>query len=69
MIGPKLAQVALAFGADDLDGTVVEERIAHDAGADTEQYMSKSTMVKLIRAAGRIPVQRDTMYNTVREVF
>jgi aminodeoxyfutalosine synthase len=69
MTGPKIAQVSLAFGVDDLDGTVVEERIAHDAGADTEQYMSKSTMVDLIRAAGRIPVQRDTLYNTVREVL
>lgn len=69
MIGPKLAQVSLAFGVDDLDGTIVEERIAHDAGADTDQYMSRSTMVNLIRAAGRIPVQRDTFYNTVREVF
>ena len=69
MIGPKLAQVSLAFGVDDLDGTIVEERIAHDAGADTDQYMSRSTMVNLIRAAGRTPVQRDTLYNSVREVF
>ncbi|ACV62500.1 Radical SAM domain protein [Desulfofarcimen acetoxidans DSM 771] len=69
MIGPKLAQVSLAFGVDDLDGTVVEEQIAHDAGADTEQYMSKKNLINMIKAAGRIPVERDTLYNTIREGF
>lgn len=66
MIGPKLAQVSLAFGVDDLDGTVVEERIAHDAGAGTEQFMSKNDLVKMIKAAGRVPVERDTLYNVKR---
>ncbi|NHM28361.1 aminofutalosine synthase MqnE [Desulfofundulus sp. TPOSR] len=67
MIGPKLAQVALSFGVDDLDGTVVEEKIAHDAGAETDQYMPKQKLIKMIRAAGRIPVERDTLYNVIRE--
>ncbi|WP_066636227.1 aminofutalosine synthase MqnE [Desulfolucanica intricata] len=69
MIGPKLAQVSLTFGVDDLDGTVVEEQIAHDAGADTEQYLSKNQIIKLIKSAGRIPVERDTMYNVIGEGF
>ncbi|RKO67060.1 aminofutalosine synthase MqnE [Desulfofundulus salinus] len=67
MIGPKLAQVALSFGVDDLDGTVVEEKIAHDAGAETDQYMPKQKLIKMIRAAGRIPVERDTLYNVLWE--
>ncbi|MCG9966470.1 aminofutalosine synthase MqnE [Pelotomaculum terephthalicicum JT] len=69
MIGPKLAQVSLTFGVDDLDGTVVEEKIAHDAGAATGQFMSKAELVKMIRAAGRKPVERDTLYNVIEEVF
>ncbi|MBE3585765.1 MAG: aminofutalosine synthase MqnE [Thermoanaerobacter sp.] len=67
MIGPKLAQVALSFGVDDLDGTVVEEKIAHDAGAETEQHMPREKLIKMIRAAGRIPVERDTLYNVLWE--
>ncbi|WP_027717759.1 aminofutalosine synthase MqnE [Desulfovirgula thermocuniculi] len=67
MIGPKLAQIALSFGVDDLDGTVVEEKIAHDAGAETEQYMPREKLVKMIREAGRIPVERDTLYNVIWE--
>lgn len=62
MLGPKLAQVSLAFGVDDLDGTVVEERIIHSAGADTEQAMSKKALIKMIKTAGRDPVERDTLY-------
>jgi len=69
MIGPKLAQVSLSFGVDDLDGTVVEEKIAHDAGAATGQFMSKSEIIKMIKAAGRIPVERDTLYNVIEEGF
>lgn len=69
MIGPKLAQVSLSFGVDDLDGTVVEEKIAHDAGAATGQCMSKTEIVKIIKAAGRIPVERDTLYNVIEEGF
>jgi len=67
MIGPKLAQVALSFGADDIDGTVKEEVITHMAGADTEQAMARDHLVELIREAGRRPVKRDTLYNVLRE--
>ena len=62
MLGLKLAQVALHFGADDLDGTVVEERITHRAGARTPLGISYDEMVRLIRDAGLVPVERDTMY-------
>ncbi|MCH7646433.1 MAG: hypothetical protein IH788_04465 [Nitrospinae bacterium] len=66
MLGIKTAQVALAFGADDLDGTVVEEKIFHDAGADSPQEVPLDELVSLIRAAGREPVERDTVYNVVQ---
>ena len=65
MIGPKLAQVALSFGADDMDGTVKEEKITHMAGAETEQALGHKTLIRLIREAGRQPVQRDTLYNVL----
>ena len=65
MIGPKLAQVALAFGADDMDGTVKEEVITHMAGAETEQALGHKTLIRLIQEAGRQPVQRDTLYNVL----
>ena len=65
MLGPKLAQVALAFGVDDLDGTVVEERIMHAAGAETGQAMAKSSLVALIHKAGYQAVERDTLYRVV----
>jgi aminodeoxyfutalosine synthase len=67
MIGPRLAQVGLSFGADDIDGTVTEEKIAHDAGAPTAQSMTVHELVRLIREAGRKPVERDTVFNTVKE--
>jgi aminodeoxyfutalosine synthase len=66
MIGPKLAQIALSFGADDMDGTVKEEVITHMAGAETEQAIGSDTLVRLIKEAGRIPVERDTLYNVIR---
>jgi len=65
MLGPKIAQLALSFGADDLDGTVLEEKITHMAGADTSQAMSNREIEHLIRGAGRVPVERDTLYNRV----
>jgi aminodeoxyfutalosine synthase len=65
MMTPKVAQIALRFGADDLDGTVVEEKIYHDAGATTEQYTSRGDLERLIREAGRTPVERDTLYRPV----
>ena len=63
--GVEIAQLALWFGADDLDGTVQEERIYHMAGARTPEAMSTSTIRRLIRAAGREPVERDTLYNVI----
>ncbi|MFH7320978.1 aminofutalosine synthase MqnE [Desulfurivibrio sp. D14AmB] len=67
MIGPKLAQVALAFGADDLDGTVKEELITSMAGGEAEQAMADTELIRLIREAGRVPVQRDTLYRQLVE--
>ena len=66
---PALAQIALRFGADDLDGTIVEERIIHGAGTPTSQGMTRDQIEKLIRDAGRVPVERDTLYNPVQRVF
>ena len=65
MLGPKMAQVALSFGADDMDGTVKEEVITHMAGAETDQAIGSKTLVKLIREAGRKPIERDTLYNVI----
>jgi aminodeoxyfutalosine synthase len=62
MLGEKIAQVALSFGVNDLDGTVAEERIGHDAGARSPQSLSKDGIIRLIVKAGRIPVERDTLY-------
>jgi aminodeoxyfutalosine synthase len=67
MIGPRLAQVGLSFGADDIDGTVTEEKIAHDAGAPTAQSLSVHDLCRLIREAGRRPLERDTVFNVVKE--
>jgi aminodeoxyfutalosine synthase len=66
MMTPKIAQIALRFGADDLDGTVVEEKIYHDAGATTSQSLRRGELLRLIRAAGREPVERDTLYRPVQ---
>jgi aminodeoxyfutalosine synthase len=63
--GVEVAQQALWFGADDLDGTVQEEKIYHMAGARTPEIMSTAAIRRLIRAAGREPVERDTLYNVV----
>jgi len=65
MIGPKLAQISLAFGADDVNGTVTEERITHAAGARTPQAIAREDLVRMIREAGRTPVERDTLYNVL----
>ena len=66
MLGLKVAQVALAFGVNDLDGTVIEEQIGHDAGADSPQQLSKEQLIALIRKAGKQPVERDTLYRSIR---
>ena len=65
MLGEKTAQTALAFGADDLDGTVVHELIYHDAGAKTPEGLTVEQLHRLIREAGREPVERDTLYRRV----
>jgi aminodeoxyfutalosine synthase len=65
MLTPKIAQIALRFGADDIDGTVVEEKIYHDAGATTPQGMTRHELIRLITEAGRVPVERDTLYRPV----
>lgn len=64
---PKIAQVALRFGADDIDGTIVHETIYHAAGSTSPQGLSYGDLVRLIREAGRTPIERDTLYNVVRE--
>jgi aminodeoxyfutalosine synthase len=66
MMTPKVAQVALRFGANDLDGTIVEEKIYHDAGATTSQSMRRGELLRLIKTAGRTPVERDTLYRPVQ---
>jgi len=65
MIGPKMAQLSLAFGADDIDGTVLEERITHMAGAQTPQGLTRTQLLQMIREAGCEPVERDTLYNVI----
>jgi aminodeoxyfutalosine synthase len=66
MMGMPMAQVALHFGANDVQGTVVREEIFHAAGARTETEQKVDDLVRVIRAAGRVPVQRDTLYNELR---
>jgi len=66
MIGPRVAQIALSYGADDIDGTVTTEEIVHSAGAQTSQCLTHSELVTLIREAGRDPVQRDTLYRPIQ---
>jgi aminodeoxyfutalosine synthase len=65
MMTPRMAQIAQRFGSDDLDGTVVEEKIYHDAGATTSQSLRRDELERLIREAGREPVERDTLYRRV----
>jgi aminodeoxyfutalosine synthase len=63
--GVEVAQTSLWFGVDDLDGTVQEERIYHMAGARTPEWMTTAQIQRLVRAAGRTPVERDTLYNVI----
>ena len=65
MLGIKLSQISLSFGVDDIDGTVQEEKITHAAGANTPEALSVTEIIRLIREAGREPVERDTLYNPV----
>lgn len=68
MITPKIAQMAQSFGADDMDGTVVEEKIIHAAGAATDQIFHKDQIIHMITESGRRPVERDTLYEKVDEL-
>ncbi|GAB4276842.1 MAG: aminofutalosine synthase MqnE [Coriobacteriia bacterium] len=66
MVGLKVAQLSTAFGVDDIDGTVVEEKITHMAGATTPEALSKDELIAMIRETGHVPVERDTLYRVVR---
>ena len=66
MLGEKISQLALLFGADDIDGTVIEERITHSAGARTGEGMRRDELVALIRKAGKVPFERDALYREVK---
>jgi len=65
-LGMKLAQVALNYGADDIHGTIIEEHIFHMAGATSPQLQTEADMVKALREAGRLPVQRNTFYEHIK---
>jgi aminodeoxyfutalosine synthase len=65
---PKIAQIALRFGADDVDGTIVHETIYHAAGSQSPQGLGYETLVRLIREAGFAPVERDTHYRVIEEL-
>lgn len=69
MVTPFMSQVALSFGCDDVEGTVVYERVYHEAGARTEMRLHYGALVDLIAGAGRRPVERDSLYRSVREEF
>jgi aminodeoxyfutalosine synthase len=66
MLGIRLAQLSLSYGVDDIDGTVIEEKIYHMAGAETPEAMTVKDLRRLIREAGRVPVERDTIYNEMK---
>ncbi len=66
MLGEKIAQLALMFGADDLDGTIIEEKITHSAGALSGNAMTRAQLINLIEKAGKIPVERDSFYRPVK---
>jgi aminodeoxyfutalosine synthase len=65
MLGVQTAQLALGYGADDIDGTVVHEKIYHDAGSDAPQELTIAELRRLIKEAGRVPIERDTLYREV----
>ena len=67
MVTPAISQVALHYGANDLEGTVVREKIYHAVGAHTPQAMTLDDLLRLIRGAGKIPVERDSFYRAIRE--
>jgi aminodeoxyfutalosine synthase len=69
MVTPFLSQIALSFGCDDVEGTVVYERVYHEAGARTDMHLQYMDLVQLIRGAGRRPVERNSLYQPVRDQF
>jgi aminodeoxyfutalosine synthase len=69
MVTPFVSQIALSFGCDDVEGTVVFERIYHEAGAHTAMHLPYMDLVRLIQGAGKVPVERDSLYQTVRDEF
>ena len=66
MVTPAISQLSLHFGVNDLEGTVVREKIYHEAGAHTAQAMSLDEILRLIRGAGKRPAERDSFYNVLR---
>ena len=66
MVTPALSQLSLSFGVNDLEGTVVREKIYHEAGAHTAQAMSLDELVRIIRGAGKVAAERDSFYNVLR---
>jgi FO synthase subunit 2 len=62
-LGPKFAQVSLNYGVNDFSGTLMEENISRSAGAEYGQFLSPDEMIQIIKAAGKRPAQRDTLYN------
>jgi aminodeoxyfutalosine synthase len=64
---PEVAQIALRFGADDLDGTIVHETIYRAAGSRSPAALTVDELVRLVQEAGRLPIERDTFYRVVRE--
>src|SRR6185295_19373265 len=65
MLGIPTAQLSLSYGADDIDGTVVHEKIYHDAGSDSPQELTVEQLRRLLEEAGRVPIERDTLYHRV----
>ncbi len=66
MLGDKISQLALMFGADDIDGTIIEEKITHSAGALSSEHLTAEHLVNLIQKAGKTAVERDSLYKTVK---
>ncbi len=66
MVTPQISQMSLHFGVNDLEGTVVREKIYHEAGAHTSQAMSLDEILRIIRGAGKLPAERDSFYNVLR---
>lgn len=66
MLGEKISQLALLFGADDIDGTIGEEKITHAAGASTDEHLTVAQLIAMIQKAGKVPVERDAFYTPIK---